>query len=111
MRTKLAAWLSIASIVMMPGVASAAKPASTCPPSFDLGLITVEEDLQLPRTIAGIEAGELTIEEIVAFHELVDRDGDGLCFQTIPPSGATPDEHAPWDYDYNIVDNNASVPQ
>jgi hypothetical protein len=98
----------VATLASVPSAALAAKPSTTCPPAFDLGLVTLAEDLALPKTIAGLEAGALTLDEIVAFHELVDRSGDGLCFQTIPPSGVEP---APWRYDYNVVDNNASVPE
>ena len=108
-KTMIAATI-VATLVSVPSAALAGKPATTCPPAFDLGLVTLAEDLALPRTIAGLEAGALTLDEIVAFHDLVDKVGDGLCFQTIPPSGVEPDEHAPWRYDYNIVDNNASVP-
>jgi len=107
-RTTLA--VVAATMVMLLAVplsASAGKPSRTCPPAFDLGLVTLEQDLTLPRTVAGLEAGEFTEAEIVEFHEIYDKHGDGLCFKTVPPSGTQPSF---WPYNYNVVDNNASVP-
>jgi hypothetical protein len=99
---------AVALIVLaLPQSALAGKPSNTCPPAFDLGLVTLEQDLALPRTAAGLEAGAFTEAEIAEFHETNDKVGDGLCFQTVPPSGTEPSF---WPYNYNVVDNHASVP-
>lgn len=96
------------ALLLPPQSASARKPSTTCPPAFDLGLLTLEQDLALPRTVAGLEAGEFTEADIAEFFENVDKNGDGLlCFQTVPPSGT---QASFWPFNYNVEDNNASVP-
>jgi hypothetical protein len=91
----------------VPESALAEKPSNGCPPAFDLGLVTLEEDLALPRTVAGLQAGVFTEADIVEFHETYDDDGDGLCFQTVPASGV---QASFWPYNYNVVDNKSSIP-
>jgi len=87
------------------------KPTIGCPPSFDLGGLTLDQVLELPKVQVGIEAGFYDEESVADAQDAVDANGDGvICFQTVPPSGATPNPASNWQYFYNVVDNKASVP-
>jgi hypothetical protein len=95
-------------VLLVPQSASADKPSFTCPPAFDLGAHTLAEALLLPRTQAGLAAGAYDVEALTEIFEAVDSNDDGLiCFQTVPPSGTQPGF---WPFNYNVVDNSASVP-
>jgi hypothetical protein len=78
-----------------------------CAPRFDIGEVTLEESLALPRLQAGLDAGAFTASDIAALFVAIDHNGDGiLCFQDVGAlTGA-----GYWQYFYNGVDNNASVP-
>jgi hypothetical protein len=107
------ALLAFALIVLAtPRVAHAGgKPRIACPPGFDLGGLTLEQALQLPNVQAGLAAGVYDEEFVAEVQDAVDANGDGLiCFQTIPASGATPNPASNWQFFYNVVDNQASVP-
>jgi hypothetical protein len=98
----MALWLA-------PQSAYAGKPSYRCPPGFDLGGLTVEQALQLPRIQAGLVAGVYTAEDLAAFYDSADANGNGIiCFQSIPPVETNP--ASGWPYLYNIVEDNASVP-
>lgn len=99
------------ALLLAPQSAYAGKPSSTCPPAFDLGGLTLEQALQLPNSQAGLAAGFYDEESVAAVFDTVDANDDGvICFQTIPASGATPNPASNWQYLYNVVDNQASVP-
>jgi hypothetical protein len=97
-------------VVATPHVARAGgKPSYTCPPGFDLGALTFEQALQLPRIQAGLAAGAYTAEDLAAFYDAEDTNGNGvICFQSIPPVKTNP--ASGWQYLYNIVEDRASVP-
>jgi hypothetical protein len=79
-----------------------------CPTGFDLGGLTLEQGLALPRIQAGLTAGVFDIAGLTAGFNRIDRNGDGVvCFQDV---GALNGGQANWLYTYNIVDDNASVP-
>jgi hypothetical protein len=85
------------------------KPGSGCSPGFQ-GPIDVDTFLSLPKTQAGLEAGFGTVDSATAFFNSIDHNGDGLvCWQD--PNGydhsAVASNHQ---YEYNLVDNNASTP-
>jgi hypothetical protein len=101
------AFVSLA-VLLMPASASADKPSYTCPPGFDLGGLTLEQTLQLPRVQAGLAAGVFTEDDLAAFFGSADTNGNGLiCFQSGPP--VTPNPMSVITYAYNIVEDNASV--
>jgi hypothetical protein len=84
------------------------KPSYTCPPGFDLGGLTVEQALQLPRIQAGLAAGVCTAEDLAAFYDSADANGNGIiCFQSIPPVETNPASGL--QYVYNVVEDNASA--
>lgn len=96
-------------LVAAPGMAQAAtKPANTCPAGFNLGPVTVAQALKLPRSLAGIEAGVVTEERIVAGVNSVDKNGNGrVCVQL--SRGLVISQRPNGQFFYNIVDDNASV--
>ena len=79
-----------------------------CARGFDLGALTFEQGVALPRVQAGLTAGVFTIEGLAAGFNKVDHNDDGLlCFKDI---GALSGDVGIWVYSYDIVDNNASSP-
>lgn len=97
------------ALLLAPQTAYAGKPSDTCPPGFDLGGLTVEQALQLPRIKAGLAAGVYTEEDLAAFYDSTDTNGNGLiCFQSGPP--VAPNPMSVVTYAYNVVEDNASVP-
>jgi hypothetical protein len=106
----LAAFLALA-VVLVPQSASATKPSHTCPPGFDLGGLTFEQALALPRVQAGIAAGAFTADQLAVEFDALDVNNDEvICFQTVPASGIPPNPVTGWQYGYNVVDDAASVP-
>jgi hypothetical protein len=86
----------------------AGKPTSTCPPGFNLGAVTFEEYLQLPRTQAALNDGIIDEPTLLAGLSSFDRNGNRiLCVQrntgldqTARPLGG---------YLYNVIDDNVSA--
>jgi hypothetical protein len=79
-----------------------------CAPAFDLGALTFSESLNLPRIQAGLAAGAFTTSDLEALFDGIDHNGDGaICFQDL---GALNGGAGIWEFFYNGVDNNASVP-
>jgi hypothetical protein len=89
---------------------AAGKPSYGCPPGF-IGPLTLQQYLDLPRNQAGFAAGAYDVESRTsAFNEIDNSNHDGMiCAKDVAASvgsGATPI----WQYFYDIVDNDASVP-
>jgi hypothetical protein len=79
-----------------------------CAPGFDLGGLTMEQGLALPRVQAGLAAGVFDLAGLTAQFNKVDHNGNGvLCFKDV---GALNGGASFWVYLYNLVDDNASVP-
>lgn len=97
------------ALLLAPQSAFADKPRYTCPPGFDLGALTFEQTLQLPKVQAGIAAGLFTAEDLAAFFDGLDMNDNGLiCVQSGPP--VAPNQASGIQYAYNVVEDNASVP-
>ena len=101
----------IAGVLMAaaaPAASQAAKPATTCPAGFNLGPVTVQQALKLPRSLAGIEAGVVTEERIIAGVTSVDKNGNGrVCVQL--SRGLVISQRPNGQFFYNIVDDNSSA--
>ena len=96
------------AVSLAPQSALAAKPSRGCPPSFDLGGLTLEVALQLPNIQAALADGVDTIEGLTAAFETLDINGDGIvCFKSYSSNA---NEVTLQQYAYNAADNNASVP-
>jgi hypothetical protein len=108
-RTLITLALVVLAVLFVPHSAFASKPSHTCPPGFDLGGLAVEQALQLPRIQAGLAAGQYTEEDLAAFYDAEDSNVNGvICWQSIPPVDTNP--ASGWQYLYNVVEDNASVP-
>jgi hypothetical protein len=85
------------------------KPSYGCPPGF-IGPMTLHQYLELPRNEAGFVAGAFDVENRTSSFESADLNDDGMiCAEDVAASvgsGAAP----VWQFFYNIVDNDASVP-
>ncbi len=95
--------------VAVPATSQAAgKPANTCPAGFNLGPVTAAQALKLPRSLAGLEAGVVTEERIVAGVNGVDKNGNGrVCVQL--SRGLVISQRPNGQFFYNIVDDNSSA--
>ncbi|MBW3608785.1 MAG: hypothetical protein KY463_10580 [Actinobacteria bacterium] len=88
---------------------AAGPPEKTCPPGFNLGALSLEQRLQLPKVQAALEDGIVTLEQIKAGAAAIDKNGNGLlCVQDIPQANnAAP--AAGFEYFYNLSDDNAAA--
>lgn len=94
---------------MAPGALAAGKPSNGCPPGFNLGPVTVEEALALPRSQAAVNAGLITEEDLGSVFEGFDRNQSGtICIQL--SHGFIVNNRPLGEFFYNVVDDNASVP-
>jgi hypothetical protein len=85
------------------------KDGYGCPTGFDLGALTNDQGLALPRVQAGLAAGVFDVGGLTAYFNKVDHNGDGVvCFKDV--GALNGGGQAIWAYAYNIVDDNASVP-
>jgi hypothetical protein len=101
-----------AAIVALGGAgpsAAAGKPSYGCPPGF-IGPVTLQQYLELPRNQAGFGAGAYDVANRTSAFNAIDLNHDGMiCAKDVAASvgsGANPI----WQYFYNIVDDDASVP-
>jgi hypothetical protein len=81
-----------------------------CSPGFDVGAVTWEQYVNLPRNEAGLAAGKYTGDDLKSEKfDPTDFNGDGMiCVKDVAlqvGSGATP----VWQYFYDIADDNASA--
>jgi hypothetical protein len=102
-----AACLLVLSVAPLGPAVAGGRAGYGCPPAFDLGGLTLPETLTLPRIQAGL-AGAYTVEDHTAVFNSVDHNANGvICFQDV---GALNGGASIWQYFYNVVDDNASVP-
>jgi hypothetical protein len=97
-----------AALLAAPGAEAGGQAGYGCPPAFDLGGLTFEQSLGLPRTQAGLAAGVYDVATLTSIFNTTDRNGNGVvCFQDVGALNGGADS---WTYTYNVVDDNASVP-
>jgi hypothetical protein len=100
--------LLVLSVMPVGPAVAGGRAGYGCPPAFDLGGLTLPETLALPRIQAGLAAGVYTVEDHTAVFNSVDHNANGvICFQDV---GALNGGASIWQYFYNVVDDNASVP-
>jgi hypothetical protein len=108
-QTVLAALVAAVVLVAAPGAAQAAsKPSFGCSPGFNLGALTADQILSLPRSQAAIAAGVVSEAGIRAGVASVDKNGTGrVCVQL--SNGLVTGNRPNGQFFYNLVDDNASV--
>jgi hypothetical protein len=97
-------------LVAVPAVAGAApgKPAYGCPPGFNLGAMTADQIVQLPRSQAAIAAGVVDEAGIRAGVASVDKNGTGSVCAKVS-HGLITSNKPNGQYLLNLVDDNSSV--
>jgi hypothetical protein len=89
------------------GSAAAATPSGGCGTGFDLGPVTIDEAVALPRTQAAIAAGLISESDARAGYAGFDANGNGvICAQL--PHGFEVSSRPFGQYFYNFVDDNAA---
>jgi hypothetical protein len=107
-RLLLAATCTLLLVVGLSPAASAGGQAGfNCSPGFDIGAVTFEDGIELPRIQAGLAAGVYTIEDLATTFQGIDHNGNGLiCLKDV---GALNGGVAFWAFFYGAVDDNAAV--
>jgi hypothetical protein len=78
-RLLLAATCTLLLVVGLSPAASAGGQAGfNCSPGFDIGAVTFEDGIELPRIQAGLAAGVYTIEDLATTFQGIDHNGNGL---------------------------------
>jgi hypothetical protein len=107
----IAACLLALSVAPVSPAAAGGRAGYGCPPAFDLGGLTLAESFALPRIQAGLAAGAYTAEDHIAVFTSLDHNDNGVvCFKDVAALNDGADEASGWQYLYNLVDDNASVP-
>lgn len=108
-RLLLVATCTLLLVVGLSTAASAGgKAGFGCAPGFDIGAVTFDESIELPRIQAGLAAGVYTIGDLAAGFQGIDHNGNGLiCLKDV---GALNGGVVFWAFFYNGVDDNAAVP-
>lgn len=88
---------------------AANKPSYGCGPGFDIGQVTYDQFVQLPRIQAGISVGAYTQADIVSALSELDKNGNGeVCAQLsagyVNRSSTGPNAN----YFYNAEDDNSA---
>jgi hypothetical protein len=106
-----AACLLVLSVAPLSPAVAGGRAGYGCPPAFDLGGLTLPETLTLPRIQAGLAAGAYTVDDHTAVFNSVDHNDNGVvCFKDIAALNDGAADASGWQYLYNLVDDNASVP-
>ena len=105
----MAALVAALMLVAAPaGAQAAGKPSYGCSPGFNLGALTVEEILLLPRSQAAMAAGVVSEAGIRAGVASVDKNGTGRVCVSLS-NGLVTNSRPGGQYFYNLVDDNSSV--
>jgi hypothetical protein len=97
-----------AALLSAPGAMAAGQAGYGCSPGFGVGAVTLEQYLNLPRNQAGLAAGAYNESTLVSKFNATDPNGNGvICVKDV---AALNGNAGPWQYFYDIVDDNASVP-
>ena len=108
--SKLAIALVVGALLAVPApnaAQAAGKPSNGCPPGFNLGALTAEQILQLPRSQAAIAAGVVDAAGIRAGVAGVDKNGTGRVCVSLS-NGLVTNSRPGGEFFYNLVDDNSS---
>ena len=112
-RARLRKW-AVAALVTVGASLAAASPAAAggnagfgCPPGFDIGAVTLEQALALPRVQAAFAAGVYDADAVIAAFTSSDRNANGvICIKDI---ATLTNEAGGSQYLYETNDDNASA--
>jgi hypothetical protein len=97
----------VAALLAAPTAGAGGKAGYGCSPGFDVGAVTLEEFLTLPRHEAGLAAGAFDEDFLLAVFAQVDHNGDGaVCVKDV---AALNGGVSFWQYVYNLADDNSSA--
>jgi hypothetical protein len=101
--------MAVALLAAAAPAGAAKPPTTTCPPGFNLGALSLDERLELPKVKAALDDGIFTLEQIKAGASRADKNENGLlCVQEIEQANhAAP--AAGFEYFYNLSDDNAAA--
>jgi hypothetical protein len=109
-RVRLALLLAVgAALLVAPSGGASGQSGNSCPTGFDLGGLTFDQALQLPRIQAGIAAGVGDTTGFAAFFNTIDKNGDGVVCVKTQPASSNANIQPHWLYAYNFVDDNSSA--
>ena len=108
-QTLIAAIVAALMFVAVPaGAQAAGKPSYGCSPGFNLGALTADQILLLPRSQAAIKDGVVSEAGIRAGVAGVDKNGTGRVCVSLS-NGLVTNNRPGGQYFYNLVDDNSSV--
>jgi len=99
--------VGLALIIASPVAAD--KPSYGCGPGSDLGDLTFDQFVALPRIQAGFDAGEYTEADIRGALSSLDKNGNGMTCAQLPTGYVNRSDSSPHaNYYYNAVDDNTA---
>jgi hypothetical protein len=102
-------FVAVALLAAAAPAGAAKPPKTTCPPGFNLGALSLDERLELPKVKAALDDGIITLEQIKAGAARADKNENGLlCVQDIEQANSAAPA-AGFDYFYNLSDDNAAA--
>ena|SRR5436305_5263232 len=97
-----------AALLAAPSARAGGQAGYACSPGFDLGGVTSQQFVNLPRNQAGLAAGAYDQSSLASKFNTLDHNGDGvICVKDVATLNG---DAGPWQYFYNTVDDNASAP-
>jgi hypothetical protein len=95
------------ALLTAPGARAAGQAGYGCAPGFDVGGVTLNQFLSLPRNLAGLAAGTYDESSLASKFKMIDHNGDGaICVKDVATLNG---DAGPWPYFYNTADDNASA--
>ena len=98
-----------AALLAAPSAGAGGQGGFGCSSGADLGGVTFDQMLLLPRIQAGLEAGVYDVAGNATFFATVDKNGDGVICVHTGPVDANANDHLHWLYYYNFVDDNSAA--
>jgi hypothetical protein len=110
LRIVLAIAACAAAATLAPATASADKPSYGCPAGFNLGAVSFEDYVLLPRSAAAINDGLIDEAGLIEGIQFYDKNENGIvCVQLNTGFQTWSDSRPVGDYLYNVVDDSSSA--